>query len=116
LSGRFAEALAWYERLLVSQPDAQPLLLGRAECLFALGTEERLAQAMNIYKRIAALGLVQGNDYWLSQLRMLQILDQINRNTQQIVPRIDRLRQGDPELGGERFRRGFDTLRAKHAR
>jgi tetratricopeptide (TPR) repeat protein len=115
LSGRFAEALAWYERLLVNQPDAQPLLLGRAECLFALGTEERLAQAMNIYKRIAAPGTTQGNDYWLSQLRMLQILDQMNRNTQQIVPRIDRLRQGDPDMGGERFRRGFDALRSKHS-
>lgn len=115
LSGRCAEALTWYERLLVTHPDAQPLLLGRAECLFALGSEERLAQAMNIYKRIAASGPSAGADYWLSQLRMLQILDVTGRNTQQIVPRIDRLRQADADLGGERFRRGFDTLRSKYA-
>jgi tetratricopeptide (TPR) repeat protein len=116
LSGNYAHALTWYERLLASEPDSQPLLLGRAECLFAIGGEERLAQAMTIYKRLGAGGPAIGSDYWLAQLRMLQILDATGRNTQQIVPRIDRLRQGDATLGGERFRRGFDALRSKYSR
>jgi tetratricopeptide (TPR) repeat protein len=114
LSGENLSAVAIYERLLVSQPDATPLLMGRAECLYQLGGEERLAEAMNVYKRIAAAGTSAGaENYWLSQLRMLQVLDTINRNTAQIVPRIERLRQQDPNFGGERFRRGFDYLRQK---
>lgn len=120
LSGQYSDALAWYDRLIGQQPDSVQLLGGRAECLFHLGGEQRLAQAMQIYKRVAA-GL--SNDaanpsakaaFWLAQLRMLQIIDQVGRNTEQIVPRIERLRLEDPQFGGERFRRGFEALRNKH--
>jgi len=115
LSGRYAEALAWYDRLLPANSDAVELLLGKAECLFHVGGEQKLADAMNLYKRIAAAGPQAGkHNYWLAQLRMLQIIDQVNRRTEQILPRIEQLRQQDHDFGGERFHRGFDALRSKY--
>jgi tetratricopeptide (TPR) repeat protein len=115
-SGQFDEALTMYDRLLREQPNNAELLLGKAECLFELGEEQRWSEAMTIYKRLGASGPAVGaGTYWLAQLRMLQILDKTNRNTQQILPRIERLRQSDATFGGERYRRGFEALRARHA-
>ena len=45
---------------------------------------------------------------------MLQILDRAKRGTEQIVPRIRRLRQRDPELGGPQFKRHFQRLENKY--
>jgi tetratricopeptide (TPR) repeat protein len=119
-SGEHDDALAWYDRLLSEHPDAMPLLLGRAECLFALGQDghdPRLAEAMTLYRRIAAAANEQGGEpFWLSQLRMLQILDRIGRNTERILPRIQQLRQRDAELGGDYFRRQFEQLQSRYAR
>jgi len=115
LSGECEQAQKWYEQLLKGQPDALELLLGQAECHFATGGEQQLAAAMLIYRRLAAAGPSVNHDaYWLANLRMLQILDITGRNTQQIKPRIERLRQQDQELGGERYRRGFEALRGKY--
>ncbi len=115
LGGECEQALAWYSALLQDMPNAAELLLGRAECLFALGGQQRLADAMEIYKRLAAAGpAVDPNRYWLAQLRMVQILDRVNRNTNQIAPRIERLRQQDERFGGERYRRGFVELLHKY--
>ena len=66
---------------------------------------------MSIYKRISVGTAGQpGDHYWQSQLRMLQILSRSGRNTHRIAPHIQRLRQIDPGLGGERFRREFERL------
>ncbi|UCD74655.1 MAG: hypothetical protein JSV91_12805 [Phycisphaerales bacterium] len=118
LGGRFVTALSIYDQLLGRRPDSREILLGRAECLFGLAGD-RLAEAMTIYKRIAASGVgeseTQHRAYWQSQLRMLQILDRAQRRTQQILPRIRRLRQQDPGLGGQGFRRRFQRLENKYA-
>ncbi|MHC5023652.1 MAG: tetratricopeptide repeat protein [Planctomycetota bacterium] len=45
----------------------------------------------------------------------LGVLDQTGRNTHKIVPRILRLRREDPELGGDRLRRGFERLQGKYS-
>jgi tetratricopeptide (TPR) repeat protein len=112
---RWREALGLYDGLLSRHPNAVEVLLGRAECLFALG-DDHLADAMELYKRISrATGGRGGDEYWQSQLRMLQILSRTDRNTQRIAPHIQRLRQKDPELGGERFRREFERLQAQHS-
>lgn len=120
LSHRFEDALALYDRLLAEQPSAAPLLFGRAECLFHLAeqgeAERRLGDAMLLYRRLTTAGPGVGPTlYWQSHLRSLQILDRMDRNTQQIVPQIQRLRQRDRDLGGERFRRAFDELQNKHS-
>ena len=116
-AGQPSDALARFGELLNMDPNAAEALRGKAEALFALNTETQLAQAMTIYKRLAAAGpAVDPAMYWLAQLRMLQIVDRVDRHAEQIVPRIERLRQQDRELGGERFRREFDALRMKHAR
>jgi hypothetical protein len=115
LSGACDAAQRWYARLLKSKPDALEPLLGQAECLFVEGGEQALAAAMLTYRRLAAAGpSVHHEAYWLSNLRMLEILDRTGRNTQQIKPRIERLRQQDQTLGGERYRRGFEALRLKY--
>jgi len=115
LGGSFGDGLRLYERLLRGQPDAVELLFGRAECLFGLD-DEREAQAMGLYKRIAAEGPDIGRHYyWQAQVRMLQILDRVRQNTERIAPRIHRLRLQDPELGGDRYRRQFQRLERKYA-
>jgi hypothetical protein len=70
---------------------------------------------MSLFKRIAAAGIEgAGHDaYWLSQLRMLQILERTRKNPGQISPRIEYLRQQDADLGGERFEPEFDRLSNK---
>jgi hypothetical protein len=118
LSEQWRRALPVYDRIAAARPSAIQVQLGRAECLFGLGGD-RLADAMAIYRRIAAAGT--GEDvrrapiYWQAQLRMLQILDRSGRNTERIVPRIERLRREDEALGGERFRRKFEQLQNRHA-
>ena len=115
LGERFAAALALYDRLLAEHRHAVQLLFGRAECLYGLG-EARYAEALVIYKRITAAGReASGERYWPSQLRMLEILDRTGRRTDQIVPRIRRLRQQDPDFGAERLRRRFDALENKYS-
>jgi tetratricopeptide (TPR) repeat protein len=115
LAGRFADGLRQYDRLLEDHPDALQFVTGRAECLYGMGDEASLAAAMPAFKRIAALGSQDGGEaYWLAQLRQLQILDRVGRNTAKIGPQIERLRQDDPLMGGERFRRQFDALQARH--
>jgi tetratricopeptide (TPR) repeat protein len=115
LGERFRDGLGHYDHLLRDHSNAVSLLFGRAECLYGLG-DARLAEAMAIYKRIAAVGGAEaGRYYWQSQLRMLEILDRVGRNTEQIVPRINRLRRQDPELGGPHLRRAFDTLESKYS-
>jgi hypothetical protein len=111
---RWHEALGLYDEVLQRHPHALEALLGRAECLFGLGDEHH-ADAMQLYRRIA--GATTGKDghyYWQSQLRMLQILSRTGRNTNRIAPHIQRLRQKDPELGGQRFRREFERLQSRH--
>lgn len=116
MDGQHEPALRWYDVALQTRPEALPLLLGRAECLFHLGGEDRHALAMDLYKRIAAAGPeMAAGDYWLAQVRMLQILDRVGRNTHQILPRIERLRQQQPDLGGGRYHRQFEALRRKYA-
>ncbi|MCH8163989.1 MAG: tetratricopeptide repeat protein [Planctomycetes bacterium] len=114
LAERYDDALRLYDTLLLKHPNAVEALLGRAECLFGLGGDQ-YPQAMAIYKRISSAAAEGGDYYWQSQLRMLQILDRTNRNTRRIAPHIRRLRQRDPQLGGERFRRGFEILQNEHS-
>lgn len=119
LGGRHSDAIKLYEQLLRDNSQALQYLFGKAECLYALGGEDRLGQAMLIFRRLAAIG--RGSSaaseayYWQSQLRMLQILDLMGRNTAKIVPRIRQLRQIDQNLGGDRYRRQFQQLQNRHS-
>lgn len=113
LSLRYEDALRLYDELLAKRPNAQEAVFGQAECLFHL-PGDRDAEAMIIYRRIGSAGR-DGVYYWPAQLRMLQILDRTGRNTDRIAPRIRRLRQHDSQLGGERWRRGFETLLNKYS-
>lgn len=114
-SGEPMAALEIYDRLLETHPSAGSLLAGRAQALFDAGGPERLADAMSIYRRLVSAGM-QANPrrWWISQLRMLQILDAMNRNTDRIAPRIRLLQQQDDGLGGADTRRAFERLLVKY--
>ncbi|NNF43733.1 MAG: hypothetical protein HKN62_11950 [Phycisphaerales bacterium] len=112
-SGQTKAALRLYDRLARTNPHAAEVLLGRAECLYRLGADH-LAEAIVLYKRLAAGGLDLGHHfYWQANLRILQILDLVGRNTHKIVPQINRLRAQDPTLGGVRYAVEFERLERK---
>jgi len=116
LGGWYERALARYDALRASAGDAQEVLLGRAECLFHLtlgrdSGDPRLGEAMLLYRRLSAGGEDQlGEDWWLCQLRMLQILDRSGRNVAKIRPRIAALRARDATFGGGRYEAAFLAL------
>ena len=108
LAGRYGDALRLYDDLPTGRPDTLEVVAARAECLFSL---ERYEQAMALYRRLTAATATELDDhYWQSQLRMLQILDHTGRNVHRIAPYVQQLRAKDPELGGDRFRREFESL------
>jgi tetratricopeptide (TPR) repeat protein len=115
IAGRYDDALRLYNRLSRARPNAMEVIFGRAECLYGLGGDERYAEAIVLFKRLVDAGPSIGTEYyWQSQVRVLQILDKVQRNTAGIVPRIQRLRLQTPDLGGERFRRQFERLESKY--
>lgn len=113
MAGLLQEAEGLYDELLVEQPHVIALVVGKAECVYGLGDDP--AEAMTLYRRISAdRAAAEDADYWLAQLRMLQILDRIGRNTEQILPRINMLRTRNKDFGGARFRKGFLELETKY--
>lgn len=115
---RWTQALARFNALLAEQPNAAEALIGKGEALFGLGrssgTESVLAEALTLFKRIAAASRPADRTYWLAELRMLQILDSSGRGAEQIAPRIAALRATHPSLGGPEFADGFAALDAKY--
>lgn len=110
LAESFDRGLRLYEQVLAVRPDGLQATFGRAECLFGL---ERYEEAIKPFKRIAALRAEDHDFYfWQAELRTLQILDRVDRNTRQIVPRIRLLRAIDGDFGG--LRREFDILQVKY--
>lgn len=110
-SGRPAEALAGADRMLEVHPDAGELLFERAESMVMLGGEERLTEAMLLYRRLSRVARESApRRWWWCQLRMLEILSALDRNTDRIAPRIRRLMDEDESLGGADVQRGFQAL------
>ena len=110
-SGRFTEALAIADSNLERSPDAGDVLFERAENLHALGGADRLSEAMLIYRRLGrADRSAAPRRWWWSQLRMLQILASMERNTDRIGPRIRQLRNEDPTFGGVDIKQAVESL------
>jgi len=113
LAGEHKEALETYERVLVWRENSAEAIFGRSECLYHL---ERWADALPGYQRLAAAtAAAHESAFWLAELRILQIFDRVQRNTERIHPRIGRLRLIDPEFGGPRFRKEFAILESRYA-
>ncbi len=107
-AGRFDEALEIYEYLERTAPDSPEVILGLAECRYRRGVYE---EALRGYRALlTALRPQDGRDYWLCELRSLQILKATGRQTQQIAPRLSRLRLLDAELGGEPFAQSWEEV------
>ncbi len=114
-SGRSAEALKIISSWLSERKDAGQVLFERAECLYALGEEEQMAEAMSIYRRLSRVEREQDpRRWWWSQVRMLEILSLLERDSERIGPRIRQLLAEDDELGGADIRRRFENLLARH--
>ena len=113
--GDSSAALVIYDRLLPGNSNAGSILAGRAEALVAAGGPEQLAEAMGLYRRLVSAGMdSNARRWWIAQLRMLEILDMVDQNTDRIAPRIRRLQQQDPSLGGVDTRRAFERLLVKY--
>lgn len=113
LAGEHLSALAAYEQVLVWRETSAEAVLGRSECLFHL---DRWADALPGYQRLAdASAAAHSATFWLAELRILQVFDRAQRNTDRIHPRIGRLRLIDPQLGGPRFRPRFAVLEDRYA-
>lgn len=113
LAGDFEPALRLFDEVLARQPAAREAIVGRAECLFGLA---RYGEAMTLFRRLSADREADRDElFWLAELRMLQILDRAGQGTNQIRPRIMRLRAIDPTFGRERFRREFELLLNKYS-
>ncbi len=113
LAGDCEQALGVYEQVLVWREHSAEAMLGRSECLFAL---DRPAEALPGFQRIAAASAERRDaNFWLAELRILQIFDRAGRNLERIYPRIQRLRLIDSQLGGSRFRKEFAVLEDRHA-
>ena len=115
VTGETRQALAAYDELIAREGESLEALCGRAECLIAEGERAQLAEAIGLFKRIAAVVEPGTPTWWLSQLRMLEILDAVGRGTDQIIPRIEQLRLRDDALGGPRFEAAFNQLIARQA-
>lgn len=109
-AGRPTPALEVTRRIDPRFGSVREVVIERAECLFASGRLEDLAEAMTLYRRIAASSEEESPAWWLAELRQLQILRRVGRDSHRIPPRIERLRQVDEELGGEGIRREFEAL------
>ena len=110
-SSRSTEALEAADRMLALHPNAGELLFERAENLNVLGGEQRLADAMSIYRRLTRVPRESApRRWWWSQLRMLEILAAMERNTDRIAPRIRRMMDDDESMGGADVLRGFQAL------
>jgi hypothetical protein len=108
--GRPSAALETIVDLEPRYANVREFALERAECLYAVARLEDLTEAIVLYRRIAA-GSPEGSPaWWLAELRQLQILRRVGRELERIGPRIARLRELDPDLGGEGFRREFEAL------
>ncbi len=108
--GRPNAALDTIGRLEARYANVREFALERAECLYAVARLEDLTEAIVLYRRIAA-GSPEGSPaWWLAELRQLQILRRVGRELDRIGPRIARLRELDPDLGGEGLRREFEAL------
>jgi len=109
-AGRPTPALEVTRRIDPRFGSVREVVIERAECLFASGRLEDLAEAMTLYRRIAASSEEESPAWWLAELRQLQILRRVGRDSHRIPPRIERLRQVDEELGGEGIRRELEAL------
>lgn len=109
-AGRPTEAARSLERLDERFGGVREYAVERAECLYAIGGFDELSEAMRLYRRIAAGSPPESPDWWLAELRQLQILERVGRDVERIPPRIERLRAIDPDLGGEGVRRQFEAI------
>lgn len=112
---RYEEALAAFESTQTGGTESAAQVFGRAECYFGIGDTPSLREAILLYKRLVnQRAAVDEGTWWMSQLRTLQILDRVNRNTEQIPGYVDNLRHEDRHLGSRRTRRGLESLQRKY--
>ena len=110
-AGMYEEALSLYDQLLAEGGPARPFLMGKAESLYGLGSREQLAEAMLIYRRLTTANEVRDGQWWLCELRKLQILEAVDGDDGKILARIRQLQLIDPQMGGAPVNREFRKLR-----
>ena len=98
-----------YRDVLEAQPAWGDAMLGLAEVLQASTDEADRKEAMQLYRGIAGVPVeLDPGRWWLAQLRMVQLAAQAGRPVSEVRARVQRLRHGDPSLGGKQWARAFE--------
>lgn len=122
LAGRADDALELLDPLVQRYPTDASVLFQHGEALFALGMErsdpQLLSRALRAFGPLSRSNLYPRplpDMFWVSNLRIIQVMDAREDDSTDILLRIRRLEQIDDNLGGNALQRDFNTLRAKHS-
>jgi hypothetical protein len=107
-------ALESARRAVAARGERADLLLALAEALWGIGGEPNLAEAYDLYERVARTVPAESPSWWLCQVRRLQVLDRAGRSVDAIGPKVARLRAMDPALGGPAFAALLLEVAARH--
>jgi hypothetical protein len=109
-SGDHDQAAAMLDALAARRPGDLRIALALADAQFALGDDTAAFQGYSDIIRALEEADDRSGAYWAASLRRLLILERTGRNTEQIIPRIERLRRIDPALGGSVHQVQFAAL------
>lgn len=113
LTGDYNQAKHYFDKIADGENNLSVVTaFGRAECLYH---QKEYSQAIGLYQQLISKRPNQDLIYWQAELRQLQILDLVQRNTDRIYSRIQRLKKYDSQLGGVRFLSAFSVLERKYA-
>jgi hypothetical protein len=125
MAGDYPKSLDAMKPLIAKFPDDGSVIHHYAESLHAVGSP-RDGKPADKNTLITAAGqydiIINGfpsapfpDIWWNAWLRRLQISDLLNEGADAIPLRIQALRQMDPNMGGDLYRKEFDRLLAKHS-
>ena len=125
LAGKLDESLAVLEPLVDRFPTDGEVLFQYGQTQFALARqrsgEQRtaaLSEALRAFGVLSQPGSYRPpfpEMYWVSNLRVLQVMDMRGDDSTDILLRIRRLQQTSDEMGGPALKRRFEAIRARHS-
>lgn len=109
-AGQYQQAASMLDALATQRPSDLRVALARADAKFALADDASAFSGYNGIVRALEATDDRSAAYWAASLRRLLILERTGQNTDQIIPRIERLRRIDPALGGSAYQVQFAAL------
>ena len=122
LADRLDDSLAILKPLRERFASSGPVLFQYGQTQYEIGVARDDATALS--EAVRALGALSSPSlyqppypeiFWVSNLRLVQVMDRRGDDPTDIVLRIRRLEQMDPGLGGEALQRRFNAIRARNS-